>query len=274
MPELPEVETVVRQIRPRLIHRTIHSARFSVPRQLAPQTPRALAAAVRGKRVTDVRRRGKYILIELTGGTLLIHLRMTGRLYIRNAQKTPLPYERAWFDLDDGTESLSFRDPRTLGAIRYFPAGKAIGSLAKLGWEPLEDDVAVEAIKAALVHRSIAVKPLLLDQTVWAGIGNIYASEALWVARIDPRTSCSRLTRAQIERLRDAIPEVLRRALDQGGSTLRDFASPDGQPGSYQREFRVYDREGEPCLRCGETIHRIVQAKRSTYFCPGCQKKR
>lgn len=274
MPELPEVETVVRQIRPRLIHRTIHSARFSVPRQLAPQTPRAIAAAVRGKRVADVRRRGKYILIELSGGTLLVHLRMTGRLYVRAARKTPLPYERAWFDLDDGKETLSFRDPRTLGAIRYFPDGKIIEPLAKLGWEPLEDDVAVEEIKTAFARRSIAVKPLLLDQTVWAGIGNIYASEALWVAGIDPRISCSRLTGGQIERLRDAIPAVLRRALDQGGSTLRDFASPDGQAGSYQREFRVYDREGEPCLRCGKAIQRIVQAQRSTYFCTHCQKRR
>ncbi|MDD5089193.1 MAG: bifunctional DNA-formamidopyrimidine glycosylase/DNA-(apurinic or apyrimidinic site) lyase [bacterium] len=274
MPELPEVETVVRQIRPRLIHRTISGARFSVPRQLAPQTPREISVAVRGKYVETIVRRGKFIGIELTGGTLLIHLRMTGRLYVRTARKIPLPYERAWFDLDNGTDTLVFRDPRTLGTIRFFPAGREIGPLVRLGWEPLHDDVSVDDVRAALARRTIAIKPLLLDQSVWAGIGNIYASEVLWAARIDPRTSCSRLSRAQVERLRDAVPVVLRRALERGGSTLRDFASPDGQPGSYQREFRVYDREGEPCLHCGKPIRRIVQAKRSTYFCSACQKRR
>lgn len=274
MPELPEVETVVRQIRPQVIGRTIRSARFAVPRQLAPQTRRGVSRALLRKVVKEVKRCGKYIVVELSNGTLLIHLGMTGRLYVRPAHKSPLPYERAWFELDEGQEVLAFRDPRTLGTVRFFPEGDRITPLEKLGWEPLEDAVMTEEIRATLSRRKIAVKPLLLDQTVWAGIGNIYASEALWVAGIDPRASSARLTRVQISRLKDAIPEVLRRALGMGGSTLRDFAGPDGQPGSYQREFRVYGREGEPCLRCGKPIRRIVQAQRSTYFCSGCQKKR
>ncbi|MBU1983578.1 bifunctional DNA-formamidopyrimidine glycosylase/DNA-(apurinic or apyrimidinic site) lyase, partial [bacterium] len=253
--------------------RTIHRARFSVPRQLLPQTPRTIARTISGQTIRDVRRRGKFILLDLDSGTLLIHLRMTGRLYIRLVQKKANDYERAWFELNDGTNVLVFRDPRTLGVIRFYPEGSEIKSLTDLGWEPLQDFISVEMVKAALARRTIAIKPLLLDQSVWAGIGNIYASEALWEARIDPRRNASRLTKPQIARLIKAIPMVLRRALGKGGTTLRDFASPDGLPGSYQREFRVYDREGEPCLRCHRPIRRIVQAQRSTYFCSDCQKR-
>ncbi|MFZ5433746.1 MAG: bifunctional DNA-formamidopyrimidine glycosylase/DNA-(apurinic or apyrimidinic site) lyase [Calditrichota bacterium] len=274
MPELPEVETVVRIIRPRLEGRVIHKARFAVPRQLAPQTPRGIAAAIRGVRINEVNRRGKYILLDLSRGTLLIHLRMTGRLYVRTNNGVALQYERAWLELDQGQELLAFRDPRTLGVIRFFKPNETIAPIDELGWEPLSETVEVAALKEVLSRRTIAIKPLLLDQSVWAGIGNIYASEALWEAQIDPRQSAARLNRAQLQRLIEAVPSVLRRAVDRGGSTLKDFASPDGKPGNYQREFRVYDRVDEPCLRCGQPIIRIVQAQRSTYYCRNCQKRR
>jgi len=274
VPELPEVETVVRVIRPKLEGRIIHKARFSIPRQLAPQSPRTVTRALRGRTIHAIRRRGKFIIFDLSHGTLLIHLRMTGRLYVRSNDQPVREYERAWFSLDDGREVLAFRDPRTLGVIHYFKPGASIPSLDELGWEPLETEVSVEMLKAVFSKRTIAVKPLLLDQSVWAGIGNIYASEALWEARIDPRLRAARLTKTQLKGLIESVPAVLRRALGQGGSTLRDFANPDGVPGSYQREFRVYDQEGEPCPRCGKPIFRIVQAQRSTYFCKRCQKKR
>ena len=272
MPELPEVETVVREIRPALLNRRIISAKFSVPRQLQPQTPRSIAQAVRDHTILDVQRRGKYILLRLDRGLLLVHLRMTGRLYVRAASTNAADYERAWFNLDNG-RVLAFRDSRTLGTIRFVPDDRAVELLPRIGWEPLVDRVPSADVKAILARRVIAIKPLLLDQKVWAGIGNIYASEILWEARINPRRRASSLTRAEIERLLEWIPRVLERAIEKGGSTLRNFVGGDGSVGSYQHEFRVYDRKNEPCLRCGAPIRRIVQAQRSTYYCPCCQKR-
>jgi formamidopyrimidine-DNA glycosylase len=271
VPELPEVETVVREIRAELVNRSITAARFAIPRQVKPQTPRGLARAVAGQTIRGVRRRGKHILIVLDRGLLVVHLRMTGRLYVRDAEDGERVHERAWFDLDDG-RVLAFRDARTLGVMHYFRDGEIPAMLNRLGWEPLGDRVSPEELKVVLSRRTIAVKLLLLDQKVWAGIGNIYASEILWEAKINPRKRASRLTRGERERLREWVPRVLQRALDQGGSTLRDFVGADGRGGSYQREFRVYGRGGEPCLRCRAPIRRFVQAQRSTYFCPRCQK--
>jgi formamidopyrimidine-DNA glycosylase len=141
-----------------------------------------------------------------------------------------------------------------------------------MGWEPLEDHVESKDLQAKLASRRMAIKPVLLDQTVWAGIGNIYASEALWDARISPLKPASDLTASELKRLIVSVPKILSHALEKGGSTLRDFADPDGNRGSYQREFLVYGREDEPCDRCGKPLARIVQAQRSTYYCERCQK--
>lgn len=271
MPELPEVETVVRVIRPQLTGRRIACAQFAIARQLAPQTPPDIARALRGSRIRDVTRRGKYIRVETDRGMLLLHLRMTGRLYVRPEGKPENVYERARFELDNG-RVLVFHDPRTLGTMRFFAPHEPIVPLLKIGWEPLSERVSAAALREKLARRSQAIKPVLLDQTVWAGIGNIYASEMLWEARIDPRASAARLSSARLERIIEAVPRVLQRALDRGGTTLRNFASPDGIPGAYQKEFRVYEREGEPCRRCGRPLRRIVQAQRSTYFCATCQR--
>jgi formamidopyrimidine-DNA glycosylase len=273
MPELPEVETVVRGIRPHLVGRTILHARFAVPRQLLPQTPRSLARVLKGQRIESVRRRGKFILIETGRGTFLVHLRMTGRLYLRAANAPMLTHERAWLELDDG-RLLVFHDPRTLGTLRYFPAGATITPLANMGTEPLDDEMDLDALHAKLRRRQIAIKPLLLNQSLWAGIGNIYASEALWEAGIDPRKLSARLTRKDLERLHQAVVDVLTRAVTFGGTTISDFAAPDGTSGRYYSELNVYDREAQPCPRCGRTVQRIVQAQRSTYFCASCQKRR
>jgi formamidopyrimidine-DNA glycosylase len=271
VPELPEVETVVRVIRPLLKNRRIVRARFSVPRQLLPQTPAQLSRTLRGQSVADVRRRAKFILIQLDRGTLLVHLRMTGRLYVRSISAAPSGHERAWLELEGG-DVLVFHDPRTLGTIRYFPSHLAMTPLAKLGIEPLEQSYTPDEARALLKRRATPIKPVLLDQKLWAGIGNIYASEILWEASIRPQKRANALSVSEIRRLQLAIPKVLKRALERGGSTLRNFASPDGIPGAYQREFRVYDRADEPCLRCQTPIRRIVQAQRSTYYCSRCQK--
>lgn len=274
MPELPEVETAVRELRPMLVGRVINGAWAKVPRQLGSMTASQLAKHVKSKRVLGISRRGKYIVIELEHGVLLVHLRMTGRLFVAPTEKKPHEHLRAGFPLDDGYDTLYFKDVRTLGTLRYFAEREASRELRELGWEPLEDTVTAPLLKAAFKSRSQAIKPVLLDQTIWAGIGNIYASEACWVAELDPRKSAKLLTLAQCVRLCSAVPEVLGRALERGGSSLRDFMSPEGNYGSYQKEFRVYDRADEECLRCGGTIQRIVQAQRSTYFCGKCQKKK
>lgn len=274
MPELPEVETAVRELRPMLVGRVINGAWAKVPRQLGNMTAKQLTKHVTGKQVLGISRRGKYIVIELERGILLAHLRMTGRLFVASTEKQPHGHLRAGFPLDDGGDTLFFKDVRTLGTLRYFETLDASKELKNLGWEPLEERVTAEMLKKAFKSRSQAIKPVLLDQTIWAGIGNIYASEACWVAEVDPRKSAKLLTLAQCERLCTAVPEVLARALDRGGSSLRDFMSPEGNYGSYQKEFRVYDRADEDCLRCGGTIQRIVQAQRSTYFCGKCQRKK
>jgi len=273
VPELPEVETVVRLIRPRLTGRKMIGARFSVPRQLRPQTPDSVRRAVRCQVVSRVQRRGKYILIDLDKGTLLVHLRMTGRLYVRSSGKPHDAHERAFFDLDDGC-TLVLNDSRTLGTIRYFSKKKLPAQIQRLGWEPLEETPGPDQVRDIFRRRTLAIKPLLLDQSLWAGIGNIYASEILWDATINPQKRASQLTREEIRRLIDSVPRILRHALECGGTTLRNFADPDGKSGSYQDEFRVYGRDGETCLRCGGVIVRIVQAQRSTYYCKKCQKMR
>jgi formamidopyrimidine-DNA glycosylase len=272
MPELPEVETVVRGIRPHVVGKTLLRARFFVPRQLLPQTPGSMARVLKGQRISAVNRRGKFILVEVTRGTLLVHLRMTGRLYVRDAASPALPHERAALDLDDG-RVLVFHDPRTLGTLRYFPAGAEIIPLAGMGTEPLDDTMDLAVLHAKLMRRQIAVKPLLLNQSLWAGIGNIYASEALWEAGIDPRKAAARITKNELARLHQAIVAVLTRAVEFGGTTISDFAAPDGSSGRYYSELNVYDRAGQPCPRCAHAITRIVQAQRSTYFCPTCQKR-
>ena len=273
MPELPEVETVVREIEPKISGCGIRKASFSVPRQLLPQSPDQLSRILKNQTIQSVSRRGKHILISLTRGTLLVHLRMTGRLYVRSEKLAAHPHERAWLHLNRNEEVLCFRDPRTLGTIHFYPAEASIPQLEELGWEPLEDHVTPAMLKEKLARRSIAIKPTLLDQSIWAGIGNIYASEILWTAHIHPAKSANKLSADQIKKLIKAVPYVLHRALAKGGTTLKDFMSPEGNSGDYRKELCVYDRAEEPCLRCGGEIKRIVQAQRSTYFCPRCQKK-
>jgi formamidopyrimidine-DNA glycosylase len=264
MPELPEVETFVRGLAP-AVGCAIASAKV-LDAKLAVS-----AAELTGARIQGVRRRGKYIGIELEDGrTLVIHLRMSGRLRLE-CRECETRYARMILRLDDGT-SIYFVDPRRLGTAEVVENGFDLA----LGIEPL-DAAFTTAVLAELTRLSRApIKQLLLDQHKIAGIGNIYAAEALWRAKLDPRRKANELSRAEIGRLHKAIVGVLGEAVAQLGTTLgtsvSDYHPTTTETGSFQNYLAVYGREGEPCERCGEGIERVIQAGRSTCFCPACQR--
>ena len=272
MPELPEVEMVVRGLRPDMVGRTFTGADVRWARELVDHSPDSFAARLTGQHVDAMRRRAKYIIFELSDDYLLVHLKMTGRLYVSQPEDRAEAdnYLRVVMFLDDGRE-LRFSDMRKFGRVYLVASLDSV--LAKLGPEPLEDDLTLEAFKERLVNRSGAIKPLLLNQTFVAGIGNIYADEALWHARIDPRRKADTLDGDEVARLHGAIRRVLQDGIDAEGSTFNWYRKPDGTSGEYQKQFRAYDREGQPCLRCGTPIEKIRLAQRGTHFCPNCQNK-
>lgn len=295
MPELPEVETIVRRLSEALPGRRI--ARAEILRaNIVRGTPRRFARAIEGRTVQRVHRRAKFIAAELDDGRVWVtHLRMSGRYLVvpgsrRNGRShersrtgrakvsdaADLPeYTRAVFTLDDGTRLL-YIDARTLGGMELLSAEEWKERSAELGPEPLEADFTPEVLEARLATSRQPVKPFLLDQTKVAGIGNIYAVEALWRARVSPRRRARNVGPVRARRLHRAIVEVLEEALDRSGTSLGatylDYTDGDGEPGAFYELLNVYDREGLPCPRCGTFIRRIVQAQRSTYYCPGCQQ--
>jgi len=263
VPELPEVETVVRTVTPRLLGREIRQARFYSRLVLRGDAAKT-AARLRGRCIESVRRHGKFILMDLSGGlTLAIHLGMTGGL-LWNAE--PGPHARAVFDLDAGR--LVYDDPRQFGRIEL---GASLPErAARLGPDALE--VGAEEFAARLAMRRGRIKPLLLNQAFLRGLGNIYADESLFGARIHPLASVARLGPARVRRLYAAIQEVLRAAVEAGGSSISDYVDADGRAGSFQVQHQVYGREGAPCARCGTPIRRIVVGQRGTHYCPKCQR--
>jgi formamidopyrimidine-DNA glycosylase len=261
MPELPEVETVVRSVRPHLVGRRIANLEILAPRILHGSIEPTGAA---GQRVLSVSRRAKHILIELDRGVLLIHLGMTGKL-LWNAPETK--WTRAIVTLDKGR--LVYDDPRMFGRIEYSP-GSAPERIARLGPEPLA--LSLEQFLARLKSRRTRLKPLLLDQSFLAGLGNIYADESLFRARLHPLAIASRLSPTRAARLFDAIREVLSAAIESGGSSISDYVDAAGQPGWFQVMHRVYGRAGEPCTACSTAVRRIVLGGRSTHYCPRCQR--
>ncbi len=268
MPELPEVETVRRELEPWLVGRRIRRAR----RVDAPRGPKyAGLERARGRRILGVARRGKFLLLPLSGGLeLVIHLGMTGTLTARE----PDGHVRAVLELHGRAPArLYFRDPRRFGRMLVVGAGDyaALPTLARMGPEPLSDDFQAPAFFAAL-QSSSAIKTLLLGQRPVAGLGNIYADEALWTARIHPRREARQLSRRKTYELCDAIEAVLSAGVEAGGTTLRDYRSLGGQPGGYAPKLQVYGRAGEPCPRCGAAICRIVVGGRSSHLCPRCQR--
>jgi formamidopyrimidine-DNA glycosylase len=271
MPELPEVETFATDLRPQLVGRRITAAHILWPRTVAEPDVPGLTARLAGQKIVRVGRRGKYLLFELeSGDSLIIHLRMTGRLQLITDGSPELagPHVRAWFELDDG-RVLNFSDPRKFGRIWLTENLTLV--VGKLGPEPLAWDFSAEVLAERLGRRRGAIKALLLNQEIVAGLGNIYADEALFLAGIHPLRSGASLTSGEIERLHAAIRQVLGEAIGERGTTLRDYRPPYGQIGAYQNRLRVYQQTDQPCPRCGTPIRRIRVTQRSTHFCPQCQ---
>ena len=272
MPELPEVETTVRGLETVLKGRRL--ARVELRRgDLRRPFPADLGQRLTGARVTGLGRRAKYGLIETDrGDTLIFHLGMSGRWRIDPAEIGR--HDHVLIDTDDGRR-LSLNDPRRFGSLDLVATQEVAAwpTFRALGPEPLGDAINGEWLRARFAGRSAAVKLLLLDQRIVAGLGNIYVCEALFRARIDPRKAAGKIGRARLDVLASAIPAVLADAIEAGGSSLRDFAAPDGELGYFSKQFDVYGREGEPCRGgCGGMVKRIVQGGRSTFFCPSCQR--
>lgn len=277
MPELPEVEVTRRSIAARLRGARVLAVRCGKPlRWPLGIAPESLVGAQLG----DVMRRGKYLWLPVQGapmagdGGLLMHLGMSGSLALHDAPSEPGPH--AHFDLSTSQGLLRLTDPRRFGAVLWsggIDVAPAAGLLSRLGAEPFDAGLTPQVLHAACKRRKVAIKSLLLGGQVVVGAGNIYACEALFHAGIDPRTRCDRLSLARCERLLAALRHTLARALELGGSTLRDFSDAHGMAGEFQAQAQVYGREGQPCRRCGATLRRIVQAQRSTFFCPGCQRR-
>jgi formamidopyrimidine-DNA glycosylase len=271
MPELPEVETTRRGLEPHLAGRRI--AAFVV-REARLRWPIAahLAQTLPGRRILAIGRRGKYLLVDSDGGTLIVHLGMSGSLRLVAPGAPPQKHEHWDLVLDDG-QCLRYRDPRRFGAVLWTETdvfGHPL--LAHLGVEPLDEGFCGATLRALLRGSKTAVKPALMDARRIVGIGNIYANEALFYAGIDPRASAGSLDARRCERLAAAIREVLTAAITAGGSSLRDFVDGTGKPGYFQQHYAVYGREGLPCKHCGTPIRTLRQGQRSTFYCPRCQK--
>ena len=287
MPELPEVETVCRQLEPELEGRRIERLEILDERWTRPVPAAGVERAVEGLRIEGLGRRGKYLLLALEGGrTLVMHLRMTGNLVLVEGEERLDPSEgmrlyeaerstserhlRARFVLEGGRE-LWFTDPRRFGEAFLLDDAGLGERFAKLGVEPLSPEFTPEALGERAAGRSAPLKSFLLDQSHVAGVGNIYADEALYRARLHPLSPAGSMKPEHLEALRDAVVEALEAGLLHGGASIDDYRDGRGEKGEMQNEFLVHTREGEPCPSCGGTIARIVVSGRSTYYCPSCQ---
>ena len=266
MPELPEVETIRRQLEPRLAGRTIVDA-WAFPSEKFEDAMEAIGATIE-----TIDRRGKYLILRLDDDhELVVHLGMTGQLAVQASREVD-DYTRAWFELDGGT-TLRFRDVRRFERLRVVPAGdhRSIATLHAIGPEPFDADFTGEALYQRLRSSDRRIKTQLLSQRPVAGIGNIYADEALWLAQVYP--AARTITRKRAERLRDAIVEVLCAGIKHGGTTLRDYRDADGGSGENQQHLQCYGRAGEPCNRCGTELRSRIWDARTTTWCPRCQPR-
>ena len=275
MPELPEVETVVRDLRAHgLEQAVIRAVAVYWPRTVSGLSPDGLARALAGRAIVGLSRRAKYIVVSLDSASrLIIHLRMTGKLRFAASDEQPGKHDHVVITLTDGRR-LFFNDTRKFGRIQL--VGPGLDPLSGLGPEPLDDRFTPRVLRRQLGGKSRMIKPLLLDQTTVAGLGNIYADEALWQARIHPERHADTLTAPEIRRLHAAIRDVLRQAVDNCGTTLGEgeanFYSVTGHRGRNADALKVFRRDGLPCPRCGTLLVRTVIGQRGTHFCPRCQK--
>lgn len=271
MPELPEVETTRRGLLGRIVGQRIREVVVRNPRLRWP-VPRELGRHLAGTEVLDIHRRGKYLLFDCGAGHLLVHLGMSGRLTLVPEDRPAQAHDHVDLRLET-RQALRLTDPRRFGAmlwIRGAPEEHVL--LRDLGLEPLEPEFTGAALAERARGRRVAIKHFLMNAHVVTGVGNIYASEALFHAGIHPERSAGRVSRERWDRLAASVRETLQRALAAGGTTLRDYASAAGTPGSYQFEVAVYDRAGQPCRRCGTAIRLTRQGTRATYYCPACQR--
>ncbi|NJC97509.1 MAG: DNA-formamidopyrimidine glycosylase [Anaerolineales bacterium] len=267
MPELPEVETFARQLKPVLVGRTILSADLRWNRTLAMPTPRRFKEQIQGQKILDVGRRAKYLNIQLSDYHLLIHLRMSGDLILRDSSSKPEKHDRLVIHLS-GDQSLAFNDTRKFGRVWLTANPEEV--LGKLGPEPLGREFTPQWLYNSLTGKKRQLKPLLLDQTFIAGLGNIYTDEALHIAKLHPLRASDSITAKQAEALHEAIRKVLKTGIRRNGASI-DWVYRGGE---FQNYFRVYDQEGKPCPVCGTPIQRIIVGQRSTHFCPYCQSGR
>jgi len=272
MPELPEVETTRRGLEPLLVGQRIRTV-IVRNRRLRQPVPRGLARLIAGATVRSLARRGKYLLVDCGVGTLILHLGMSGRLWVVTDGAAPAPHDHFDLVLDNGVV-VRLRDPRRFGLVLWQPGNSlAHALLANMGPEPLSAAFDGAWLHRATRRRGAAIKQILMDGHVVAGVGNIYANEALFRAGISPRTAARRLSRERCHILAAQIRETLELAIDAGGSSLRDYVRSDGMAGNFQSQFMVYDRAGEPCRRCGAVIRGVKQGQRSTFYCPRCQRR-
>jgi formamidopyrimidine-DNA glycosylase len=270
MPELPEVETTRRGLAPLLAGRRIVAVRVR-ERRLRWPLPRGFEAALVGRHIRAVGRRGKYLLIGTDAGTLLVHLGMSGNLRVVAADTPPLAHDHVDIVLDSG-RCVRFNDPRRFGSMQLVRGEPLLHPLLRgLAPEPLSRGFDAGYLWDRTRGRRVAIKQLLMNSTIVVGVGNIYASEALFRARLSPRRAAGRLTRAEAARLVTAVKRVLAAAIRAGGTTLRDYVDTDGSPGYFRQKLYVYERDGAPCRVCGTPIRRAVQGQRATYWCPSCQ---
>ncbi len=274
MPELPEVETYVRELAPELTGRAVNSAQVHWARTIAAPDAEAFPDAIVGQRFAAFGRRGKYMLLTLeSGDTLIVHLRMTGKFQVKPAAAVPDKHTHVLLGLDDG-RTVHFHDTRKFG--RIWLVGDPAPVLARLGPEPLGDAFSAQGLAEKLAGRKAAIKALLLDQRIVAGVGNIYADEALFLAGVAPQRPGGDLSEAEVAQIRHAIRQVLARAIELrgsslGGSSLQNYLRPGGEQGGFQTEHNVFRQTGNPCPVCGTPVVRTIIAQRSTHYCPNCQ---
>lgn len=264
MPELPEVETIARKLRPYLIGKTILDADLRWPRTLAVPSPKLFKQQIRGQQIKEVTRRAKFFILHLSNSSLLIHLRMSGDLLIRDSTIRPEKHDRLILKLSEN-QSLVFNDTRKFGRVWLTSMPEEV--LGRLGPEPLSRQFTPQWLHNELVKRHRQLKPLLLDQTFLAGLGNIYTDEALHIAKLHPLLISDSVTLEQAQVLREAIRNVLKQGIRRNGASI-DWVYRGGE---FQNHFRVYDREGKSCPVCSTEIKRIIVGQRSTHYCPQCQ---
>jgi len=271
MPELPEVETTRRGILPYCQQQTISEVTIR-NRQLRWPIARSLPSQLRHQRIDDIQRRAKYLLFITKAGTLILHLGMSGSLRVSNKDEAIQKHDHVELMLSNG-KILRLNDPRRFGSLHWTrQAAEKHKLIRTLGPEPLDDQFTAEHLYATSRNRRVAIKNFIMNSHIVVGVGNIYASESLYLAGINPGRPAGRVSLQRYEKLVNAIKETLRAAIESGGSTLNDFIKPDGQPGYFQHHFRVYGKTGLPCEQCGQPISQVTLGQRSTFYCKTCQR--